>query len=93
MTKNEFVDLLYCESENGNISESRNIIAVAPMSADVREGDIVRIDGESDLFFVSRAVTVMNGSDVYKFIVNAIDIPYRVTDKYSHHEIGGTENE
>lgn len=84
----EFIDLIYCEGLNGV-----QIIACAPMSAYIRKGDIVRIDEMKGFYLVSCQVTVAKDSDTYKFITEALYTPYTVTDKYSHKEIGGIENE
>lgn len=85
----EFIDLIYCESLNGT-----QFLACAPMSAYISKGDIIRIDDEKKgIYLVLCQVTVAEDSDTYKFITDALGIPYAVTDKYSHQEIGGTENE
>nr|DAP27619.1 MAG TPA: protein of unknown function (DUF4265) [Caudoviricetes sp.] len=85
MTK--FIDLIYCEG-NG-----LQFLACAPMSAYISAGDIVRIDEKEGFYLVSCQVTVAKDSDTYKFITDALGTPYAVTDKYSHQEIGGIENE
>lgn len=87
MTK--FIELIYCENLNG-----LRILACAPMSAYISKGDIIRIDDEKKgIYLVLCQVTVAEDSDTYKFITDALGIPYAVTDKYSHQEIGGIENE
>lgn len=84
----EFIDLIYCRSLNG-----MQFLACAPMSACIKEGDIVCIDDTKDLYMVSCQVTVAKDSDIYKFIVEGLGEPSKVTDKYSRQEIGGIEDE
>lgn len=84
----EFIDLIYCESLNGT-----QFLACAPMSACIKKGDIVCIDDMKDLYMVSRQVTIAKDSDIYKFIVEGLGEPSKVTDKYSRQEIGGIEDE
>lgn len=83
-----FIDLIYCSDLKG-----LQVLACAPMSAFIKKGDIVRIDEQKGFYLVSFQVTVMKDSDTYKFITDTLGNPYTVTDKYSHQEIGGTENE
>lgn len=84
----EFIDILYCENEN------RKIVAVAPMSACIRSGDIVLTNESNKFYIVLRQVNVVKDSDIYKLIVEDLyGNLYKVTDKYSHQKIGGTENE
>lgn len=88
----EFIDLIYCSDLDGE-----QILACAPTSAYIRKGDIVRIDGKKDFYFVSCQTSVMKSSDVYKLITEIVgnlnSSLHKVTDKYSHVEIGGNENE
>lgn len=84
----EFIDLIYCEGLN-----DLQFLACAPMSACISKGDIIRIDEKKGFYLVSCQVTVAKDSDTYKFITDALGTPYKVTDKYSHQEIGGIENE
>ena len=97
----EFIDLLYCSGLNGG-----QVLACAPMSADIKNGDIVCIDRMTGFYMVINHVTVVKDSDVYKFITEAFSDKYsnlyKVTDKFSHQEInrplfssgnGGSENE
>lgn len=86
MTK--FIDLIYCEDATG-----LQILACAPMDEYIKGGDIVRIDDMKGFFLVSCQVTVAKDSDTYNFITDALGTPYKVTDKYSHQEIGGIEND
>lgn len=83
-----FIDLIYCSGLDGG-----EVLAYAPMIAYIKKGDIVRIDGMKDFYIVLCNVTVAKDSDNYKFITEALGEPKKVTDKYSHDEIGGTENE
>ena len=83
-----FIDLIYCDDLN-----SSQVLACAPMSAFIKKGDIVRIDGMKDFYMVLCNVTVEKDSDNYKFITGALGEPKKVTDKYSHIGIGGSENE
>lgn len=97
----EFIDLLCCSGLNGG-----QVLAYAPMSADIKKGDIVCIDRMTDFYMVIYHVTVVKDSDIYKFITEAFSDKYsdlyKVTDKFSHQEInrplfssgnGGSENE
>lgn len=89
-----FIDLIYC---SGLDSFARlnglQILACAPMDAYISKGDIVRIFEMKGFYLVTCKVTVAKDSDTYKFITDALGNPYTVTSKYSHQEIGGTENE
>ena len=84
----EFIDLIYCDCLNG-----AQILACAPMSACIKKGDLVCIDDMTGFYLVSRQITVAKDSDIYKFIIEGLGEPSKVTDKYSHQEIGGIENE
>ena len=84
----EFIDLLYCSGLNGG-----QVLACAPMSADIKKGDIVCIDRMKDFYMVKYHVTVVKDSDIYKFITEAFGDMCKVTEKYSHQEIGGSEYE
>ena len=84
----EFIELIYCSNLDG-----KQIIACAPMSECIKKGDIVCVDGTKDFYFVSCQITVMKGSDTYKFITEAFGDMCKVTEKYSHQEIGGSEYE
>ena len=84
----EFIELIYCSNLDG-----KQIIACAPMSECIKKGDIVCVDGTKEFYFVSCQITVMKGSDIYKFITEALGEPRKVTDKYSHNEIGVSEYE
>ena len=83
-----FIDLIYCSDLDG-----AEYLACAPMSACIKKGDIVCIDDMKDLYMVSCQVTVAKDSDIYKFIVEGLGEPSKVTDKYSRQEIGGIEDE
>lgn len=83
-----FIDLIYCSGFGG-----KEVLAYAPMIAYIKKGDIVRIDGMKDFYMVLCNVTVSKDSDNYKFITGVLGEPKKVIDKYSHNEIGGTENE
>ena len=97
----EFIDLLYCSGVDGG-----KVLSCAPMSADIKNGDIVCIDRMTGFYMVINHVTVVKDSDIYKFITEAFSDKYsnlyEVTDKFSHQEInrplfssgnGGSENE
>ena len=84
----EFIELIYCSNLDG-----KQIIACAPMSECIKKGDIVCVDGTKEFYFVSCQITVMKGSDIYKFITEAFGDMCKVTEKYSHQEIGGSEYE
>lgn len=84
----EFIDLIYCDCSNGV-----QILACAPMSACIKKGDLVCIDDMKGFYSVSRQITVAKDSDIYKFIIEGLGEPSKVTDKYSRQEIGGIENE
>lgn len=88
----EFIDLIYCSDLDGE-----QILACAPTSAYIRKGDIVCIDGKKDFYLVSCQTSVMKSSDVYKLIIEIVgnlnNSLHKVTDKYSHVEIGGNEND
>lgn len=88
----EFIDLIYCSNLEG-----RKIIACAPMTAYIKEGDIVCIDRIKDYYLVSCKTGVSKDSDTYKFINEAFGDKYdglhKVTDKYSHQEVEDSENE
>ena len=84
----EFVDLIYCAGFNG-----LQILACAPMDAYISKGDIVRVFEMKGFYLVTCKITVAKDSDTYEFITDALGTLYTVTDKYSHKEIGGTENE
>jgi hypothetical protein len=86
MTK--FIDLMYCDCSNG-----AQILACAPTSAYISKGDIVCIDDMTGFYLVSRLITVAKDSDTYKFITDVLGTPSTVTDKYTHQEIGGIEDE
>ena len=83
-----FIDLIYCIDLGGT-----EYLACAPMIAYIRKGDIVCLNGKQDFCFVSCKATVEKDSDIYKFITKALGEPRKVTDKYYHEEIGGSENE
>ena len=83
-----FIDLIYCYDLNGT-----EYLACAPMSEYIREGDIVCLYEKQDFCFVSCKATVEKDSDIYKFITKALGEPRKVTDKYSHNEIGVSEYE
>lgn len=88
----EFIDLIYCSNLDG-----RKIIACAPMSACIKEGDIVCIDRIKDFYLVSCKTCVSKDSETYKFINEAFGDTYdglhEVTGKYSYQKIGGSEYE
>lgn len=94
----EFIDLIYCSG----LDDGQVVLACAPMSACIRKGDIVCIDGMSDFYMVLCQATVAKGSDIYKLIAEMHGNMCKVTDKYSHQEIdrpllpsgnGDSENE
>ena len=94
----EFIDLIYCSG----LDDGQVVLACAPMSACIRKGDIVCIDGMTDFYMVLCQATVAKGSDVYKLIAEMHGNMCKVTDKYSHQEIdrpllpsgnGDSENE
>lgn len=82
----EFIDLIYCSG-----LDDGQVIACAPMSACIRKGDIVCIDGMTDFYMVLCQATVAKDSDIHKLITEAFcdkyDCLHKVTDKYSHQEI------
>ena len=82
-----FIDLIYCSDSNNS-----QVLACAPMSAFIKKGDIVLINETKKFYFVICNITVAKDSDSYNFITEALGPIYKVTDKYSHQEIGGTEN-
>lgn len=96
-----FIDFIYCSG----LDDGQVVLACAPMSACIRKGDIVCIDGMTDFYRVLCAVSVSKDSDTYNFITEAFgdkyDCLHKVTDKYSHQEIdepllsgnGDSENE
>ena len=79
-----FIDLIYCIDLGGT-----EYLGCAPMSEYIRKGDIVCLNGKQDFCFVSCKATVEKDSDIYKFIVEGLGEPSKVTDKYSRQEIGG----
>lgn len=83
-----FIDLIYCDDLN-----SSQVLACAPMNAFIKKGDIVFINETQRFYRVTCNITIAKDSDTYKFITDALGNPYTVADKYSHQEIGGTENE
>ena len=83
-----FIDLIYCSD-----LDDVKYLAYAPMSEYIREGDIVCLNGKKDFCFVSCKATIEKDSDIYKFITKALGEPRKVTDKYSHNEIGVSEYE
>ena len=83
-----YIDLIYCSDLDGT-----EYLACAPMSEYIRKGDIVCLNGKQDFCFVSCKATVEKDSDIYKFITKALGEPRKVTDKYSHNEIGVSEYE
>lgn len=83
-----FIDFIYCSNLKG-----RKILACAPMSACIKKGDIVCIDGMTDFYTVLCKASVAKASDTYKFIIEVFGNLDKVTDKYSHQEIEGIENE
>lgn len=83
-----FIDLIYCSGLDGG-----EVLACAPMIAYIKKGDIVCIDGMKDFYIVLCNITVAKDSENYKFITEVLGEPKKVTDNYSHNEIGGTENE
>lgn len=92
-----FIDLIYCSG-----LDDGQVIACAPMSACIRKGDIVCIDGMTDFYMVTCHATVAKASDTYKFITEVFGNLDKVTDKYPHVKIdeplfssgnGDSENE
>ena len=79
----EFIDLIYCSG----LDDGQIVLACAPMSACIRKGDIVCIDGMTDFYMVLCKATVAKGSDIYKLIAEMYGNICKVTDKYSHQEI------
>lgn len=98
---NNFIDFIYCSG----LDDGQVVLACAPMSACIRKGDIVCIDGMTDFYMVLCQATVAKDSDIHKLITEAFgdkyDCLHKVTDKYSHQEIdvpllsgnGDSENE
>lgn len=84
-----FIDLIYCSSSNNG----QAVLAYAPMSACIRKGDIVCIDGMADLYMVTSQTTVAKASDTYKFITEVFGNLDKVTDKYSHQEVEDSDYE
>lgn len=96
-----FIDFIYCSG----LDDGQVVLACAPMSACIRKGDIVCIDGMADFYMVLCQATVAKDSDIHKLITEAFgdtyDCLHKVTDKYSHQEIdvpllsgnGDSENE
>lgn len=87
-----FIDLIYCSG-----LDDLQILAYAPMNEFIKKGDIVRIDGMTGFYMVTCHASVSKDSDTYKFITEALgdkcDGMHKVTDKYSHKEIEGSEDE
>ena len=83
-----FIDLIYCIDLDGT-----EYLACAPMSEYIRKGDIVCLNGMTDFYIVLCKTCVSKDSETYKFITKALGEPRKVTDKYSHNEIGGSEYE
>lgn len=83
-----FIDLIYCSG-----LDDLQILAYAPMNEFIKKGDIVRIDGMTGFYMVTCTVTVAKDSETYTFITEALGTMYKVTDKYSHKEIEGSEDE
>ena len=84
-----FIDLIYCSG----LDDGQAVLAYAPFGTYIDKGDIVCLNGKQDFCFVSCKATVEKDSDIYKFITKALGEPRKVTDKYSHNEIGGSEYE
>ena len=78
-----FIDLIYCSG----LDDGQIVLACAPMSAYIKKGDIVCIDGMTDFYMVLCQATVAKGSDIYKLIAEMYGNMCKVTDKYSHQEI------
>ena len=85
----EFIDLIYCSK----LYDGQDVLAYAPFGTYIGKGDIVCVDKMKGFFLVLCQVTVAKDSDTYKFITEALGTMYTVTEKYSHQEIGGSENE
>lgn len=84
-----FIDLIYCSG----LDDGQAVLACAPMSACIRKGDLVCIDGMTDFYMVTCQTTVAKASDTYKFITEVFGNLSKVTDKYSHQEIEDSEDE
>lgn len=84
-----FIDFIYCSG----VDDGQTVLACAPMSACIKKGDIVCIDGMTDFYMVLCKATVAKASDTYKFIAEVFGNLNKVTDKYSHQEIEDIENE
>ena len=78
-----FIDLIYCSG----LDDGQAVLACAPMSAYIKKGDIVCIDGMTEFYMVLCQATVAKGSDIYKLIAEMYGNMCKVTDKYSHQEI------
>ena len=85
----EFIDLIYCSG----LDDGQAVLACAPMSACIRKGDIVCIDGMTDFYMVLCQATVAKDSDIYKLIAEMHGNMCKVTDKYSHQEIEDSDYE
>ena len=84
-----YIDLIYCSG----LDNGQDVIACAPMSACIKKGDLVCIDGMTDFYMVTCKTTVAKDSDTYKFMNEVFGSLDKVTDKYSHQEVEGIENE
>lgn len=89
----DFIDLIYCSGLDGGL-----VVAYAPMSACIKKGDIVCIDGMTDYYMALCKATIMKDSEIHKFITEVYGDMYKITDKYSHQELvtsgnGDSENE
>lgn len=85
----EFIDLIYCSG----LDDGQAVLACAPMSACIKKGDIVCIDGMTDFYMVLCQATVAKDSDIYKFITEVFGNLSKVTDKYSHREFEDSDYE
>lgn len=84
-----FIDLIYCSG----LDDGQAVLASAPMSACIRKGDIVCLNGMTDFYMVTCQTTVAKSSDTYKFIIEVFGNLDKVTDKFSHQEIGDSDYE
>ena len=90
---NNYIDLIYCSG----LDDGQAVLACAPMSAYIKKGDIVCIDGMTDFYMVLCKTCVSKDSETYKFITEVLgdkcDGLHKVTDKYSHKEVEDSEYE
>ena len=84
-----FIDLIYCSG----LDDGQTVLACAPMSACIRKGDIVCINGMTGFYMVLCQATVAKDSDIHKLIAEMYGNMCKVTDRYSHREIEDSDYE